>query len=296
MKNLMISTAFLALAGTASVAQDGMFRAATDPMEVHVSEFIGQRVYSTETTLDGDAFDGVQDGWEDIGEVNDVILSRDGSVEAVLVDIGGFLGMGERQVAVDMSALRFVGDNATADNEADYFLVMNATRANFEEAPEYSWGHDAMKAAGEKVGDAADAVGAAATTAAAAVGDAASTTAATVGDAAQDAADAVTREPVMRDGYEAAGEEDLTAEMLTGAKAYDANDEWIGEISELVLNDDGKVTHAIIDVGGFLGLGEKPVELAVGDIDILREAGGDDVRVYVSMTREELQALPTYDK
>ncbi|WP_347311436.1 PRC-barrel domain-containing protein [Defluviimonas sp. SAOS-178_SWC] len=277
MKNLMISTAFLALAGTASVAQDVMFREAADPMEVHASEFIGQRVYSSETALDSDAFDGLQDGWDDIGEVNDVILSRDGSVEAVLVDIGGFLGMGERQVAVDMSALRFVGDSATADDEADYFLVMNASRANFEEAPEYSWAYGAMEKADT-------------------VGDAAATTATAVGDVANDAAEAVTRDPVMRDGYETAVEADLTTEMLTGAKAYDANDEWIGEISELILNDQGKITHGIIDVGGFLGLGEKPVELAMADIDILHETGGDDVRVYVSMTRDQLEALPTYEK
>ncbi len=296
MKNLMISTALLAFAGTAAIAQDMKFRAEADPMEVHASEFIGQRVYSSEAAVDGDAFDGLQDGWEDIGEVNDVILSRDGSVEAVLVDIGGFLGVGERQVAVDMGALHFVSDSATADNEEDYFLVMNASRANFEEAPEYSWGRAAMEKTEAAVDDAATATAETAEGAADAVGDAATATGAAVTEAANDTADAMTREPVVRDGYMAAAEEDLTTEMLTGAKAYDANDEWIGEVSELILDDQGNITHGIIDVGGFLGIGEKPVELAMNDIDILREDGGDDVRIYVSMTREEMEALPTYDK
>ncbi len=211
MKKLMISTAFLAFAGTASVAQDGMFRTAADPMEVHASEFIGQRVYSSETALDGDAFDGLQDGWEDIGEVNDVILSRDGTVEAVLVDIGGFLGIGERQVAVDMSALRFVGDDATPDDEGDYFLVMNATRANLEGAPEYA--RPAMGSAGERGRGGGDRHrrGTMAATA--------------VGDAAQDTADAMNREPADARRLRSHRRGNLTTEILTGASVYDANDD-----------------------------------------------------------------------
>ncbi|MCB2117001.1 MAG: PRC-barrel domain-containing protein [Rhodobacteraceae bacterium] len=292
MKNLMISTAMAALFGTSALAQDTMFRASADPMEIHASEFIGKRVYASEAAIEGDAFDGLQDGWEDIGEINDVIVSRNGTVDAVLVDIGGFLGIGERQVAVDMKSIRFVADSATPEDESDYFLVMNASRAAFEEAPAYSWTHSAMqetKAAGEAVAEAAGDAGSS-------VKEAASDTAAAVADTAEAAGDAMTREHTARDGYETPPEADITTEMLTGASAYDANDERIGEVSRLIVDDSGKLTHAIVDVGGFLGIGEKPVELAMSDIDILRETGGDDLRVYIPMTKEQLEALPTYDK
>lgn len=103
------------------------------------------------------------------------------------------------------------------------------------------------------------------------------------------------RAPVERDGYMTAEETDLTAEKLTGAAAYDANDEWIGEVSELLLTDEGKVKSAVIDVGGFLGLGEKPVELDLSKIDILRADDGSDLRVYIPMTEEELKAMPDYE-
>ncbi|MCU9850229.1 PRC-barrel domain-containing protein [Defluviimonas sp. WL0024] len=306
MKKLLISTALVAATTAASYAQEATFRLEADPMEIHASEFIGQRVYSSENALDGDAFDGIQDGWEDVGEVNDVILSRDGAVEAVLVDIGGFLGIGERQVAVDMDALRFVADGSTADNEADYFLVMQAGRAHFEEAPEYSWTRGAMEkvvgeaeqaaeATGEAVGDAAEATAETVENTAEATADAASDTLAAVGVAADEVAGAE-REHVMRDGYEPAADADMNTEMLTGAPAYDANDEWIGEISELIINTDGEITHGIIDVGGFLGIGEKPVELEIAQIDILRQSDGGDLRVYVPLTKEEMEALPTYNK
>ncbi len=46
---------------------------------------------------------------------NRIGIMFEGQVSAGLVDIGGFLGIGERQVAVQMSAPRIVGNDATAD-------------------------------------------------------------------------------------------------------------------------------------------------------------------------------------
>ena len=44
---------------------------------------------------------------ESIGEITDVLVSEDGKVMAVLVGVGGFLGIGEKDVAVSMTALEF---------------------------------------------------------------------------------------------------------------------------------------------------------------------------------------------
>ncbi|MCO5732769.1 PRC-barrel domain-containing protein [Rhizobium sp. SSA_523] len=54
--------------------------------------------------LEGKAVYGA-DG-ENIGEINDVLVSQDGSVNAVIIGVGGFLGIGEKDVAVQMSALQ----------------------------------------------------------------------------------------------------------------------------------------------------------------------------------------------
>lgn len=268
MKNLLLSTALLLTTGQIAMAQDAapMFRAEADAMAVRASDFIGMRVYASEAALDADEYAGAQEGWDDIGEINDVILARDGTTGAVLVDIGGFLGMGERQVAVDMSAIKFVSDGATTDNAADFFLVMNAARTDLEAAPVYGMAADGT----------------------APMADTMATDPAVVADGT------MAREPIMRDGYMAAEVDYLTAEKLTGAEVYDANDEVIGNVGELVLTADGQVSDAIIDVGGFLGMGEKPVALKLTDIDILRNEAGDDVRVYVSMTKEQLEKLPAF--
>ncbi len=264
MKKLMLSTAFLAATGFSAMAQEGTatFRAAADPMEIYASDFIGKRVYASEAALASDTANGVQDGWEDIGEINDVILSRDGKIDAVLIDVGGFLGMGERQVAVDMTSVRFISDEATPEDLSDYFLVTNASRVLVEAAPEYT--NDA------KMGEM----------------DSTNTM----------ATPNTMNAPLMRDGYSAAAPADMTTEMLTGATVYGADDETIGEVSQLNIDDSGMITEAIVDVGGFLGIGQKPVALKLSELNILRADGGDELRVYVGMTKEQMEALPTYSK
>jgi sporulation protein YlmC with PRC-barrel domain len=70
---------------------------------------------------------------ESVCEVNDIMLSKDGQVAAVIVGVGGFLGMGERNVAVDFKSLqtRQDGDNLQ--------VVMNTTKESLKSAPEWRW-------------------------------------------------------------------------------------------------------------------------------------------------------------
>ena len=66
-----------------------------------------------------------------IGEVNDLIVSGDGNVEAVILGVGGFLGIGEKDVAVNTQAVQMVQDG---DNTR---LVVQATKEALESAPTY---------------------------------------------------------------------------------------------------------------------------------------------------------------
>ncbi len=45
---------------------------------------------------------------EKVGEVNEILLDRDGSVQSVVVGIGGFLGVGEKNVAVTYSDVKWM--------------------------------------------------------------------------------------------------------------------------------------------------------------------------------------------
>ena len=52
--------------------------------------------------------DVYNDANEKLGDVNELILDKNGKVAAVVIGVGGFLGMGEHDIAVSMDKLKFV--------------------------------------------------------------------------------------------------------------------------------------------------------------------------------------------
>ena len=98
----------------ASATTEGPFVTVPETGAWRVSDFEGKEVYGS-------------DG-ESIGSISDVLVSQDGSVNAVIIGVGGFLGIGAKDVAVDMSALE-LGPGAT-QAEANA-----ASRANPDAAP-----------------------------------------------------------------------------------------------------------------------------------------------------------------
>jgi len=106
---------------------------------------------------------------------------------------------------------------------------------------------------------------------------------------------ALVRPDVKREGYRQPQATELTSENLTGARVYSAKDEDIGEVNKLVLNSDGSVKELVLDIGGFLGLGEHRVAVGLDQVNIMRNDKGSDVRVYVDSDKEALKALPTYN-
>lgn len=88
---------------------------------------------------------------------------------------------------------------------------------------------------------------------------------------------------------------DLDSEAFLGLAAFGQNDNWIGEVSQVTFADDGKIDQVILDIGGFLGMGETQVALPLDMIE-LRRLGGDDLRAYVSATEEELQNMEPWEE
>lgn len=110
---------------------------AAGPNDVLASSLIGMRVYAVETDIDASQAypaDARKD-WADVGEVNDVVLDWDGSVKAVVLGVGGFLGVGEKNVAIEMASLRKVRESNDAD---DWFLVVNSSKEMLTNAPAYT--------------------------------------------------------------------------------------------------------------------------------------------------------------
>ena len=107
------------LLGTALAATPVLAQTAQKPMSdkpAATQTKAGTMHYMTKNTpntwraskLDGvEVYNGKN---EKIGEIDDVLIGRGGRVEAVVIGVGGFLGMGERNVAVPYDALKWQMD------------------------------------------------------------------------------------------------------------------------------------------------------------------------------------------
>ena len=96
----------------------------------------------------------------------------------------------------------------------------------------------------------------------------------------------------VRNGYARAEIHDLTTADVENATVYGREDETIGSVSSLKIGTDGKITDAVIDVGGFLGMGVHSVMMPFKDLTVLRATDGSNVRVHLDTTKERLKAMP----
>jgi hypothetical protein len=285
MRRLLASTALVLMAASPLVAQQATDagpakRAAAPagelflpsiPDALYASELIGMDVYSSAIDYAAEYGDDrtvgpdVRSQWDDIGEINDIVLSPTGDVEGVLVDIGGFLGLGVRTVALDMAQIHVLRDEAD-----ESFAAVTSSREELQAAPEFRRETD-------QTADVAEPEVAEAT-----------------GDAVAPARAA--RPTFEREGFTTAEYDELTADNLKDAPVYDATDENIGRVEELILTQEGEIEQAVVDVGGFLGMGVHRIGLAFDEMQVLTNADNSEVRVYIDQTRQTLEQRPEYQE
>jgi len=278
MKRILATSALVAMiSGSAFAgAHSGMFLKQAENVQVLGSEFIGSYVYVSETEID-ESFayeDGVEQEWDNVGDINDIVLSRDGSIKGVVIGVGGFLGLGEKDVAVTMDSLRFVSDGEESD---DYFVVFTSSKAALEGAPDWDDNERrerAMEEREERMAMRADA---------------------DKPMAYRPDMDAVRN--VEREGYAMVKATEMKASDLIGARVYGTKDEDVGEIADIVVGEGKDMKEALVDVGGFLGMGEKTVAMPMDEIRIMRSSDdADDLRVYVDATQTRLENMPEYEQ
>jgi PRC-barrel domain len=85
----------------------------------------------------------------------------------------------------------------------------------------------------------------------------------------------------------------ISAEDLIGANVYGANEEKIGDVSDLLMDNGGRVLAVVVGVGGFLGIGEKDVAVKFDLLDKMVEDDGD-IRLTLSATKDQLKEAPEF--
>ena len=195
-----------------------------------------------------------------VGEINSVAIDKDGKVRSVIVGVGGFLGVGEKNVALPW-------DSLTVSNSGED-VVANVTKDELKALPEHKFPESAHSGMVYSYDDEVRANPPVASNAPAATSPEATTAPA------------------------AGTPGDLPASKLVGATVKNMDGKSVGKVGEVLLTSSGSVQGVIVDVGGFLGIGAHPVLIGWSDLTIKHEKG--TVEATTGMTREQLDKLPTF--
>ena len=213
--------------------------------------------------IGADVYDSAADDAAKIGDVKDIVIANDGKAKYIVIGVGGFLGIGEKNVAYDFSKAEWV------EKKGERWLVAKTSKEDLTAQPDFD-----LKAYDTTASSAA----------ASANNEPAATTTDNTATAAIDKA-SLTELPVDK----------ISTNDFVGTTVYGADDAKVGEIGDVVLSTDKKVDAVIVDVGGFLGMGEKQVAVGLEKLKFMTDKDGNRY-LYTNFTKAQLEAQTAYDK
>lgn len=89
---------------------------------------------------------------------------------------------------------------------------------------------------------------------------------------------------------------DVRASKVVGSSVYNASNEKVGTVDDIVLGRDNKASMAILSVGGFLGMGKHYVAVPYTDLKLgdTKHASGHNKVVLPTATKDALKGMPGY--
>ncbi len=113
-------------------AVDGPFGADSDGL-IRTRDITGGTVYAIDA--DGEAtdwdesmsYDAVSEEWDNVGEIEDIVLNADGSFRGIVAEVGGFLDIGDKHVLLEIDNAKFV-----PIDDGSYSVVTNMTSEELE--------------------------------------------------------------------------------------------------------------------------------------------------------------------
>ncbi len=192
------------------------------------------------------------DRGDEVGEVDDLIMSRNGKVKKVILSVGGFLKIGEKLVAVPFRALRITerGD-----------ILYNITKEQLEKHPSFNYKEELPY---------------------------------------EDYYSSYRNPspPFQMGKYRGKYSpweweyfpSRLSVSAILSRTVLNNKGEELGDIDDLIINQEGKVEKIILAVGGFkfMGMGEKLVALPFKPLKIT------DLGIIYNITAQQLNNLPEF--
>jgi sporulation protein YlmC with PRC-barrel domain len=169
-----------------------------------------------------------------IGDVTDLVINNDRNITTAVIGVGGFLGVGQKDIAVPFKDLKISSRNGKE------WLALNRTKEELRSMPRYEpMGRSVATSASSSIAN-----------------------------------------WLVSDIYK--------------ATVYDNSENKIGDVTDLVLDNEGNIMAAVIGVGGALGAGQKEVAVPFKELKISSRDGKD--WLVLNRPKDELKNAPPYDK
>ena len=107
MKNILMTAAIALTAGTAVYADN---HAMDRGDMIRTRDITGGNVYAVDADNWGMdvTYDGVDENWDVVGEIEDIVLDRNGQMTGIIAEVGGFLDIGDKHVFIKIDNTRLI--------------------------------------------------------------------------------------------------------------------------------------------------------------------------------------------
>lgn len=205
---------------------------------------------------------------EDLGKIEDIVVHPAGESSYAVLSFGGWMGMGDKLFAMPWSVLRTV-EADTAKKDSARSLVLPLEKEQLKAAPGFekkSWPNTANRDWTKDV----------------------------------DAFYVGKANPNTRKPSEAASPTSSVSWRVTELKGTNIQtpaEEKLGDLEELAIDTNGRVSCVAVSVGGFLGIGERVVAVPWDSLQFSLGGEKHDVKVItLATTKEQLEKAPQFKK
>lgn len=103
-------------------------------------------------------------------------------------------------------------------------------------------------------------------------------------------------EATVGEGHSAVDPATIEASEIEGAPVRSRDGEEIADVSEVMLTEDGSIQSIVVNVGGWLGIGAKPVEVPFDRVTLQTNDEDGEMSILIPMSEQELKDMPRYEK
>jgi sporulation protein YlmC with PRC-barrel domain len=216
---------------------------------------------------------------ETIGEIKSIYIGKDGKVDSVMVSVGGFLGVGDREVRIAWSDLK-ISDNGEK-------VMVNMTKDQLKAKPEYRYSKESWR--GQVFTDTGPWTARPSDTARASdrPSDRMADSTKPMDRTSRPSDQAAT---TSTGDFNASG--DMSANAIVGATVRNEHRESVGKVEDIYVDNSGAIKTVVVSVGGFLGVGAKDVAVKWNELKFSRD--GKSLVITTSWTKDSLKAMPDY--